>query len=409
MIYGLIGEKLGHSFSKEIHESINDYKYDLMEIRKEDLEDFLLKKDFKGINVTIPYKQDVIKYLDYIDPIAKRINAVNTIVNNDGKLFGYNTDYYGLKALIEKNNIIIKNKIVLILGSGGTSKTSKTLVTDLGAKDIYIVSRTSSNETISYDDLNQFYNEEVVIINTTPCGMYPNNLQRVIDVKKFQKLTGYVDVIYNPLRTINVIESSPSIGGLYMLVAQAVFAHDIFLGKTSSDALIDNMYSKVLYNKRNIVFIGMPSCGKTTIGKILSADLNKEFIDTDILIENKIHMPISDFIKHNGIDEFRKLENETVKEIYTSNNKIISTGGGCVLNEENVMLLKQNSIIIFINRSLEKLKPTSSRPLSSNYFDLKKLYHDRLPIYKKACDIELSNSTTLEELTSRIKEILWNF
>ena len=284
MKYGLIGEKLPHSFSKIIHAKIADYDYELKELKKSELEEFMLAKDFCAVNVTIPYKKEVMKYLDNISHSAKKIGAVNTVVNKNGALFGYNTDYLGLKSLIEKKGVDLKGKTVLILGSGGTSLTALGVCEDMGAKEVLRVSRNKKGNCITYSDLSEYYHADV-IINTTPVGMYPDTDKTPLDISSFKKLEAVFDVIYNPLRT-NLVLSAQNIGvkaegGLYMLVAQAVYASEYFLDKKYDEKLIDKIYSSLLCERENIVLSGMPGSGKSTVGKMLANDLNKAFIDTD--------------------------------------------------------------------------------------------------------------------------------
>ena len=410
MEYGLIGEKLGHSFSKTIHEMIADYKYELKEIKKEDFDKFMKEKDFKCINVTIPYKKDVIPYLDFISEEAKKIGAVNTIINKDGKLYGYNTDYYGLKLLIEKQKVDLKNKNVLILGTGGTSLTSKAVLKDLGVNKIYQASRQKDDEFISYDEI---YDLDInYIVNTTPIGMFPNNSGKLIDINRFKNLIGLVDVIYNPLNTNLVLDAKEldlkANGGLYMLIAQAVYAIKLFKDMDIDDSIIDKVYQNMLKEKLNIVLIGMPSCGKSVVGRNLSKKLNKELFDTDTLIEEKINMEIKDYIKSNGEAKFREIEKEVVSEVSKNNNIIISTGGGVILNKENITNLKQNGIVIFIDRPLELLTPTISRPLTSNIMDLERKYNERIDLYRNYSDITVMNNKSIDDVVKKIMEV-YNF
>ena len=404
MEYGLIGEKLGHSFSKIIHEMIADYKYELKEIAKDDLDSFMKNKDFKCINVTIPYKTKVLPYLDFISDEAKKIGCVNTIVNKDGKLYGYNTDYYGLKLLIQKQNINLTDKNVLILGTGGTSLTAKAVLKDLNVKNIYQASRKNIDGLISYDEI---YNYDInYIINTTPVGMYPNNLDKLIDINKFKSIYGIVDVIYNPLNTNLVLDGKkkgiPSDGGLYMLIAQAVYAIKLFKNIEIDDSKIDEVYNTLIKQKQNIVLIGMPSCGKTTIGKILEKRLNKALYDSDKLIEDIIKTDISSFIKSNGESNFRNIESSVVENLSKQNGIIISTGGGVILRESNINNLKQNGIIVFVDRPLDKLTPTSSRPLTSDIESLKKKYSERIDLYNKYASIKVINNKTLDDVVDEI-------
>lgn len=405
-MFGLLGEILGHSFSKEIHESINDYTYNLIEVSKDNFNSFMETKNFKAINVTIPYKELVIPYLSYIDPKAKQIGAVNTIINDNNKLYGYNTDYLGLKQLIIKNKIDFKNKKILILGTGGTSKTAFVLSKDLGCTQVIKVSRRKSDETISYEEAKEKYNDANIIINTTPCGMYPND-DLIIDLDNFNNLEAVVDVIYNPLNTKLIRAAKErnikAVNGLYMLVAQAVYASYLFINKDVVESKIDEVYKKIKNNKLNISLIGMPSCGKTTISLELGKLLNKEVVDSDVLIEKEINMPISQFLNKDNENIFRDIESKVIDNISKQNNLIISTGGGVIKRKENIDYLRRNSVIIFIDRDLELLQTTSSRPLSNNKTDLQKLYNERYDIYVSSCDYIVKNN---DELKSTIDEIL---
>ena len=408
MKYGLIGEKLGHSFSKEIHERIADYKYELCEVAKDDFDEFFKNRDFISINVTIPYKERVIPYLDYIDDIALSIGAVNTVVNKDGKLYGYNTDYYGLKSLIEKRNIDVENKKVLILGTGGTSKTATAVVKTLGAKEIIYASINGEIGTFTYEEVLEKHTDSEVIINTTPCGMYPNNDGLLIDINLFKNLIGVVDVVYNPLLT-TILQNAKAnnlkyASGLYMLVSQAVYASAIFQDTEVSHDLIDEVFEEIYFQKQNIVLIGMPTCGKTTIGKELADKLDKTFVDVDTLIEEEIQMPISEFLNKDNEKDFRDIEEKIVERIAKMNNLIISTGGGVIKRQVNIERLKKNGVVVFIDRDVNLLMPASDRPLSSNLNDLKKLYNERYEIYKIAADIVVKNNTKINDVITKIIE-----
>ncbi len=410
MKYGLIGEHLGHSFSKEIHESINDYTYEICEVSKEAFDDFMIKRDFMAINVTIPYKEKVIPYLEYIDEAAKLIGAVNTIVNKNGKLYGYNTDFLGLRDLILVNDIDIENKKVVILGDGGTAKTSFAVAKSLNARSIHFVSLFPDENKCSYEDCYKIHSDAEIIINATPCGMYPKCDDTILDISKFKKCLAVVDVIYNPLKT-SITRNAEKLGiktvnGLYMLVAQAVYASGIFMDTKYDINIINQIYLKILKQKQNIVLIGMPSSGKTTIGKILSEKLSKDFIDTDDLIVDKIKMPISNFLTKDNEKEFRDIEEEVIKEVSLKNNLIISTGGGVIKRNNNIFRLKANGIIIFIDRPLSLLEVTSDRPLSNNRSDLEKLYTERYDLYNNASDIKIINDCDVDIIIEKIlKEV----
>ena len=405
MKYGLIGEKLGHSFSKEIHEMLGYYTYELHEIAKSDIDSFMKNHDFFGINVTIPYKETVIPYLDNISPQALSIGAVNTIINKNGVLTGYNTDYYGMKALFERIKVNPKNKKAIILGTGGTSKTATAVLKDLEINEIIKVSINNEPGTITYEEIDNHLDANI-IVNTTPVGMYPKNEGLIIDINKFNHLDGVIDVVYNPLRTNLILHAKekniPCEGGLYMLVAQAVYACGIFLDKEIDLEIINDIYEKIVKDKENIVLIGMPSCGKTTIGNLLSKHVCKTLIDTDDLIVEKIGMSIAEFLKDHTEKEFRDIESECVKLAAKSSSCIIATGGGAILRDENVQALKQNGTLYFINRDLQNLTPTSSRPFSSDIESLKKRYEERLPIYKSVCDVEVLNNEEIEAVINKI-------
>lgn len=410
MKYGLIGEHLTHSFSKEIHEKINSYTYDLCEVSKDEFASFMEKRDFKAINVTIPYKEKVIPYLESIDDAAKLIGAVNTIVNRDGKLYGYNTDFLGLKNLVLINDIDVCNKKVIILGTGGTSKTAHAVMKDLNASEIHFVSRKSSETACSYEDCYKIHNDAQIIINTTPCGMYPNCDDSILDIKKFPSCEAVIDVIYNPLKT-SIIRDALSLGikavnGLYMLVAQAVYASSIFINESYDELVIKEIYNEIKSQKQNIVLIGMPSSGKSTIGKKLSEILGKKLVDTDNEIEKIIQMPISNFLTKENENEFRDIEENVIKEVSVKNNLIISTGGGIIKRNKNIWRLKASGIVIFIDRPLNLLEVTNTRPLSNNKLDLEKLYKERYEFYNSLCDIKIDNDKDINVvIDSILKEV----
>lgn len=411
MEYGCIGEKLVHSFSADIHSQLFDYKYELKELSPDKLKNFLTDKNFKAINVTIPYKEAVIPFLDEISQIGKEIGAVNTIVNHNGVLKGYNTDFLGMKALIKHNNIHIEGKNVLIAGSGGTSKTALAVAKSLGCKNAVRVSRSKAEGCITYEETLECKDTNI-IINTTPCGMYPNLNSIAISPLSFPNLEAVVDVVYNPLRTRLICECNAmgvkAVGGLYMLVAQAAFAAEKFIDASVSKETIDKIYNNIVREKENIVLTGMPACGKTTIGKQLSKLLNMELIDTDKLIEEKEKMSISDIFDKKGEKYFRKLESEVIAEIAPHQSKIISTGGGAVLNQENILALKQNGRIFFLDRPLESLMPSNDRPLSSDVESLKKRYTERYGIYLSSCDIHITSNGSIEQTVDTIVKELKN-
>ena len=407
MKYGLIGEKLGHSFSKVIHEKIADYTYELREIPRDGLDRFMKEKDFLGINVTIPYKSAVIPYLDYIDPIAEKIGAVNTVVNRDGKLYGYNTDFGGLKMLIEKSGFDYKGKKVLVLGTGGTSKTANAVAEHLGASEVITVGRSSN---VNYENVYTFHGDADYIINTTPLGMYPDCDTYAVEVERFPSLKGVTDVVYNPLKT-RLCQRAEELGisnacGLYMLVCQAVLACKIFTGsELDTVSTAEKIFGQLVGEKQNIVLIGMPGSGKTTIGKALAGRMNKSFIDTDDMIVSQYGV-ISDIFAQKGEAYFRDIESLAVKEAAKKNGMIIATGGGAVLRRENVEALKQNGIVFFLNRPIEDIVPTSDRPLSSDFEALKKRFEERYEIYVSSADEEICVDGNIDNSVNKILERL---
>lgn len=410
MKYGLIGKPLGHSFSREIHALIADYDYRLFEIDEDELPRFFQERDFSGINVTIPYKQAVIPFLDEISDEAKKIGAVNTIVKKEGKLFGFNTDFFGMRALIKSAGLDLENKTVLILGTGGTSKTAVEVSKSLGATEIVKVSRKKSSDTVTYGEAYEKFSGADVIINTTPVGMFPNADKTPVDVKKFKNLQGVIDAVYNPLRT-NFVLDAESIGakgrgGLYMLVAQAVYASALFLDKAADESVIDKTYARILKEKRNIVLCGMPSSGKTTVGKALAKVFGKKFIDTDDVVVEKRKESISDIFEKYGEGEFRKEERLAIEELSKENGLVIATGGGAVLDENNVRALRRNGVILFLDRSLENLVATADRPLSKDKEKLKNLFEKRYDVYKSCADAVIPADGEIADVVEKIKGVL---
>lgn len=410
MHFGLIGEKLGHSYSKEIHNLIADYGYELREVKREELGAFMTERAFSGINVTIPYKKSVMDYLDVISDDAKKIGAVNTVVNRDGKLYGYNTDFYGLKALLIHNGVSVRNKKVLILGSGGTSDTAYNVVTGLNAKEAIRVSRTKKDGFVTYDEAARLHSDADVIINATPVGMYPDDDGVPVNIGLFPSLSAVIDAIYHPLRTNLVSDAEnrgiKACGGLYMLVAQAVYAAALFENKKPDENLIDDVYWKILNDKRNIVLIGMPSSGKTTIGKALAARMGKRFADTDELIVGTTGKSIPEIFEKEGEKVFREIEKKVICDIAVNDGTVIATGGGVILDEKNVLALKRNGVIVYLDRKIDNLIATDSRPLSSNVDDLKKLYAKRKPLYEKYAEITIDDNDDVATVVRRAEEAL---
>lgn len=407
MKYGLIGEKLGHSFSKEIHEKIADYNYDLFPLTKDEFKTFMDKKDFDAINVTIPYKKDVIPYLDEMDDSALAIGAVNTIVNKNGKLIGHNTDFTGFLYMVKHHNILMKDKKVLIIGNGGASSAIQAVARHELAKELVIVDIHNGPGAISYEECFAYHLDAQIVINTSPVGMYPNIGNAPVDISMFTKCEAVLDVIYNPVLTKLCFEAQElnikRVNGLEMLVAQAKQSVEFFLDKTVNDEVIDEIYHDLLIKNSNIVLIGMPSAGKTTIGKMLENKLHKEFIDLDDCIIDKAGMSIPEIFAKDGEEGFRALETEVSKELSILTNKIIATGGGAIKNKVNMDYLRLNGITIFIDRDVDKLvSADANRPLSKSKEALKIMHEERLPLYQKYAAYIVMNNDAIEDTVDEI-------
>ncbi len=400
MEYGCIAKKLGHSFSREIHRRLGDYSYELRELAEEELPNFLKARDFRGINVTIPYKEKVIPFLDGISPTAERIGAVNTVVNRDGKLFGYNTDFGGMRLLIRELCGSLAGKKVLILGSGGTGKTARAVAESLSAREILTVSREGKNG-ISYGEAKTRHADAGFIINTTPVGMYPYPDGMPVDPGDFPRLQGIADAVYNPLRTRLVLAAREkgirAEGGLYMLAAQAVLASALFTGSGVREELAGEVAGSVYREKENLVLIGMPGSGKSTNGKNAAKALGREFVDLDREIVRIAGKPIPEIFREEGEERFRAYETEAVRAFAMRTGLVIATGGGAVLREENRRLLRQNGKLVFLERSLENLIPTLDRPTADSREKMERLYRERLPVYRAAADAVISSDGEKEE------------
>ena len=411
MMYGCIAEHLGHSFSALIHARLADYHYELCELTPCEVDGFMRAREFRAINVTIPYKQTVIPYLDEVDEIARRIGAVNTIVNREGRLYGYNTDFAGMCALIERMGLDLTGKKVAILGTGGTSRTARAVAEHLGAAQILVVSRRAGDGVIDYATLNAAHTDTEILINTTPVGMYPNIEGTPVEPEIFTSLCGVVDAVYNPLSTVLVSRARamgiPAEGGLYMLVAQAAFAGEHFLGTRVPREKIDEVYFDILQQKRNIVLIGMPGCGKSTLGRMLAERLGREFVDSDEAIVLRDGRPIPEIFASQGEAAFRDVESAVIREeIAPRGGCVVATGGGAVLREENVFCLKQNGILIFLDRPLDQIAATGDRPLSRDRDMLEARYRERYPKYCGCADVKLSIGSDAVENVEEILKVL---
>lgn len=416
MKYGLIGEHLGHSFSKQIQtriaeiENVKDYDYQLVELDKEEFKEFMEKKDFKGINVTIPYKKDVIPYLDEMDESAKAIGAVNTIINVDGKLKGYNTDFGGFLYMVKAHNVHMEGKKVLIIGNGGACAAVKAVCKHENAKDIVIVSRSANRGAIGYDEMYTSHLDADIVVNTSPVGMFPNIANAPIDVSWFHKLECVLDVVYNPILTRLCFEAQEAdikrVIGLEMLIAQAKYTFEIFENMSFDDSIIDEIKKEMLKDRCNIVLMGMPSAGKTTIGKMLEEKLGKEFFDLDDMIIAKAGKSIPEIFQESGEAGFRAIETEVAIEASKMNNKIIATGGGVVKHKVNMDFLRLNGITIFIDRDIDKLISSDpNRPLSSSKQALQQMYKERYPLYQKYAAYIAVNNANIEETVDDIVNV----
>lgn len=386
--FGLLGRKLSHSISPEIHAQLCDYEYLLFEKEPQELDNFFKEKNFSGLNVTIPYKKDVIKYCAALSPTAEKIGSVNTItIKKDGTLYGDNSDYFGFSYMIEKSGVQIKDKVCLILGTGGASLTVRAVLEDLGAKEIIFVSR---NGEINYQNVYDVCASAQVIVNATPVGMYPNNGEKVIDINRFKNLCGVFDLIYNPSLTPILYDAKkrniPYAGGLNMLVAQAHMSAEKFIEDKIPREKIESTVKTMEKSRKNIVLIGMPGSGKSTMADFLGNSLKREVFDTDSMVEDRCQMTIPEIFSNYGEQRFRDEETKSVFEAGKRSGVIIATGGGAVLREENRYFLKQNSIIVLLKKDASLLS-RDGRPLSKSLETVKKIESERKPIYEGFADI----------------------
>ena len=400
---GLLGRKLGHSYSPQIHTRLADYSYELFEKEPEELEDFLRNGDFQGLNVTVPYKKDVISFLDELSPRAKRLGAVNTIIRRVGKLIGHNTDYFGFLTMVRTSGLDVAGKKALVLGSGGASNTAVAVLEELGA-EVVVISRNGSN---CYNNLH-LHADAALIVNATPVGMYPKVGVSPVDLELFPRLEGVLDVIYNPARTQILLDAQNkglvTMNGLLMLVAQAKESAEWFTGSSISDEKILPIHTSLRRQMENIILIGMPGCGKSTVGRLLAERLGKRFVDADAYLVEKNGRSIPDIFAAEGEEGFRRLETEVLKELGRQSGLVIATGGGCVTKARNYPLLHQNGTIFCLNRDLEKL-PTDGRPLSQAN-RLSDMYKVRKPLYEAFADFQIDNNGDAEGTATQILEVL---
>lgn len=403
-MYGLIGRKLGHSFSKPIHEAMGCPEYSMFPMEPEALDAFMREKRFSGVNVTIPYKLDVIPYLDEISDEAREIGSVNTVVNRGGRLYGYNTDIYGFIYMVKSAGIDFSDKKVLVLGSGGTSRTACAAAKKLGCRELVKISRSGED---NYDNISRHYDADI-IVNTTPVGMFPNCPDSPLPLGGFTKLSGVVDVVYNPLRTGILLEAEKRGirrgGGLKMLVAQAKRAEELFFDKAIPDSEIERIAGDLRRSTENIVLIGMPAVGKSTVGRFLAEKSGREVLDTDKLIVEKAGMAIPDIFANFGEERFREIETEVLSEVGRLSGKIITCGGGVVTQERNYPLLRQNGLIIEIMRPVNGLS-MKGRPLSRSPEALREMFRTRRPMYDAFRDAVFYNMESSQQTAEKI----WRF
>lgn len=403
MKFGLLGRRLGHSYSPMIHSMIGSSPYDLYEKEPEDLEDFLRNGDFDGLNVTMPFKKDVIEYLDEIDPLALRLGAVNTIVKRNGRLKGYNSDYFGFRSMVARSGLNVAGKKALVLGSGGASATARAALEDLGAQ-VLVISRRGEN---NYGNL-AFHADAALLVNATPLGMYPNTGAAAVDVAQFPHLEGVLDVVYNPARTQLLLDCErlgiPCWNGLWMLVSQAVQSARWFLDRELPDSLVADIHRRLRNQMENVVLIGMPGCGKSSIGRLLAKETGMRFVDADAEIELLAGKSIPEIFDRDGEEEFRRLETQVLSELGKQSGLILSTGGGCVTRAENYPLLHQNSRILWLRRDIDKL-PTAGRPLSQSTPPAV-LYEQRKALYEAFADAVVDNNGTQGETLTDILNLL---
>ena len=402
MEYGLLGEKLGHSFSPQIHRDLAGYDYQLLPTPPEAVEDLFARRAFQGLNVTIPYKRTVMPLCDEIDPRAAAIGAVNTVVNRNGRLTGYNTDIDGFLYMARRAGVDMAGKKVVILGSGGTSRTARAAAGELGAREIVTVSRHGED---NYQNLSRHADAQV-LVNTTPVGMYPNWGQSPVSLESFPALEGVLDVVYNPLRTALLLQAEerglPCSCGLPMLVAQAKRAAELFTGQNIDDSRTEAVLHGLRRQLTSIVLIGMPGCGKTTVGRALAGKLGRTFVDLDEEIVRRAGTSIPEIFAREGEAGFRERESALVREFGERTGLVVSTGGGVVTRRENYIPLKQNGLLLHLRRDPAAL-PTDGRPLSQATAP-EELWRRRAPLYAAFADGEIDNNGTLAGTLEQIEK-----
>lgn len=405
MEYGLIGAKLGHSYSPAIHARLGDYDYRLYERTEAEFVELMARRDFKGLNVTIPYKKVAFAHCDAISDTAREVGCVNTlVVRPDGTLYGHNTDIGGLIAAIRRAGIDIAGRKVAILGSGGTSLTARAACRRLGAAEVVVVSRSGP---VDYAALYRDHADAEVLINATPVGMYPDLGASPADLFRLPKLVGVVDVIYNPDRTDLLLDAEargiPAANGLYMLVAQARESAELFLGRAIDDGVVDAIHGALRAEALNLVLVGMPGSGKTTVGRALADRMGRPFVDCDDEIVRRAGRSIPEIFAQDGEAAFRALEGAVIADVCREKGQVIATGGGAVLRNGNIRAMRQNGVVALLERSLDAL-PMDGRPLSKSPEALRAMWVEREPKYRTAADIAIDNNGALEDTLRRAEE-----
>ena len=400
---GLLGEHLTHSFSPFIHQMLSDYEYETYEVEPQGLEDFVKNGTLDAFNVTIPYKKAVIPFIDEISPEAQAIDAINVVLRKNGKLYGYNTDYFGFAYMLDSANICVEGKKALIIGNGGAAATVKAVLQDRNASElVFINSKNNTPENLA------LHSDASIIINASPVGMFPYNLMSPIDLSLFPRCEAVLDIIYNPARTALMLQAErlgiTAAGGLSMLVAQAAQGFELFTGESYEEGIIEKIINKISRLTQNIILVGMPSCGKSTVALALSDMLSRQFFDADYFFENAHNISPADAIRTLGEDKFRDMESIVLADLGMLSSKIIATGGGAVTREKNYPALHQNGIIVYIKRDLDKLS-TAGRPLSQKG-SLEELFARRKDSYERFADITVENNFSPEETASAIIKAL---
>lgn len=403
MEYGLIGERLGHSYSPQIHRYFGDYDYQLYPMSREALFETLKQRAFKGLNITIPYKKDVLPFCDQVSHTVREVGSANTLYFRDGKLCAENTDLPGMLSMLKRAGISLTDRKVVILGSGGTSLTAQAACRVEKAREYAVVSRQGP---VTYEALYEKHTDADVIINATPVGMYPNNLVSPIDLSRFPHLSGVADVIYNPAKTALLLDAEaagiPHIDGLWMLVAQAWHAAKLFLDQDIPEDTVEKAFRAVRKDCLNLILVGMPGSGKSTQGMRTAEALGRPFVDLDAEIVKR-HGPIPEIFAKQGEEGFREIESEIVQEYGKQSGLVIATGGGAILRKDNVRALRQNGIIGWLQRPIDQL-PMEGRPLSSGLEALRQMEAARTPLYRACADFTVISQDAKEDTTAKILE-----